>query len=111
MKKQIQTEGRVMLYELRNDRTESRVKRLGYEVAILSETSKVQESWQYESTELRWAREGYKTLIDAQARGVLDARTRWKPYKANSCLLLSPRIVRAAEADGPQRKTIADQPV
>ena len=108
MKKQIQSEGRVVLYELRNDRTESRVKRLGYEVAIFSETGKVQESWQYEAAELRCAKVGYKTLIDAQARGALDNRLRWKPYKPNCRVPHSPGIVRAAEADGPQRKTIAE---
>ena len=108
MKKQIQTEARVVLYELRNDKTDSRVKCLGYEVAILSETGKVQESWQYESTELRWAREGYKTLIDTQARRALDDRSRLKPYKPNCRVPRSPGIVRAAAADGRQRETIAE---
>ena len=56
MKKQIQTEGRVVLYD---DKADSRVKCLGYELAILSETGKVKESWQYEATELSWAKAGY----------------------------------------------------
>jgi hypothetical protein len=103
MKKTIQTEGRVVPYELRNDRPDSLVKCLGYEVTILSEKGKAEKSWTYEGTELRWAREGYKTLIDAQARGMLDARAQWKPYKADSRLADGSRIVRKPSPDGPER--------
>jgi hypothetical protein len=83
MKKAIETERRIVLYEVRNDQAQSRKKCLGYELAILTEKGKVEKSWAYEASELFWAREGCRTLIDAQARGVLSNRTRWKPYSAH----------------------------
>ena len=113
MKKAIQTEGRVVLYELRNDRADSRVKCLGYELAILTETGKVKQSWNYETTELRWAQAGLTTLADAQNRNVLEQRNRWRPYRGTAyngiCSLPhGPTIVRECSSDGPQRKTIAE---
>jgi hypothetical protein len=81
MKRLIQSEGPIVLYQLRNDRAQSRVKCLGYELAVLTEKGKVEKSWAYETSELRWAQKGYKTLTDAQARGVLEQRNRWRPYR------------------------------
>ena len=86
------------------------MKCLGYEVAILSETGKVQESWQYEATELHWAKAGYKTLIGAQARGALDNRSGWKPYKPNCRVPHTPGTVRAAEVDGHSEKPLRKLP-
>jgi hypothetical protein len=80
MKKQIQSKGKIVLYELCNDRVE---RCMGYELALLTDKGKVETSWAYEARELRWALEGYKTLLDAQARGVLSQGDKWKPYQGS----------------------------
>jgi hypothetical protein len=84
MKKQIQSKGKIVLYELCNDRADSRKKCLALELVLLTDNGKVEKSWAYEVRELRWALEGYKTLLDAQARGVLNQRDKWKPYQGDS---------------------------
>lgn len=72
----------VVLYELRNSTSRSRKICLGYLLVILSpSTSRFEHQWQYETYEERWARAGFQTLVDAQARQKLDDRRQWKPYK------------------------------
>lgn len=54
-----------------------------FKTAILSKNGMVEQSWDYQTSELRWAWQGFCTLVDAQKRGVLGERAKWKPYNAD----------------------------
>ena len=97
----LKREGRMVLYRLLNANANSRVRNLGYELTITAtESGKIERSWFYETSELRWSEEGWKTLTDAQTRNVLGSRSAWKPYNARSRSTSGPAIVRKASADG-----------
>jgi hypothetical protein len=67
---------RIVLYQLVNASSESKKRCLGYELGITrTESGKIERSWLYEASELRWARHGFQTLVDAQQRDVLVDRS------------------------------------
>jgi hypothetical protein len=70
--------GSVKLYEVRNDNGSSRKVITGYLLVI---TGKTEKSWQYGASEEFWACRGFDTLKDADNRGVLNDRSKWKPYQ------------------------------
>ena len=80
VKQAIIEQGNVIMYRLVNDREDSKVKNLGIQLAILDGKGKPQKSWQYEMTETNRAEAGFKTLVDAQERGVLADRAKWRIY-------------------------------
>lgn len=80
VKQAIREQGNVVMYRLVNDRLDSKVKTLGIQLAILDGKGKPQKSWHYEMSELRRAESGFQTLVDAQERGVLSDRAKWRIY-------------------------------
>jgi hypothetical protein len=77
--------GRIVFYRLVNVGDGSRKRCLGYELAITqTETGKINRSWFYDASELRWAKHGFRALIDAQSRQVLNRRERWKAYSGRA---------------------------
>ncbi len=76
---------RVIVFRLRPCGEGSRKTCAGYELAILDPASgKAKRTWFYGTDEERWVRAGFETLIDAQARQVLDDRKSWRAYDALS---------------------------
>ena len=69
------------------------------EIAITSQSGKIEHFWLYEARELRWALAGFETLVDAQARNVLSQRSAWRPYDARSHAPTCPRIESLALGD------------
>jgi hypothetical protein len=98
-KKELRRRSRVVLYQLLNATVASRKHCLGYELAITSQSGRIERPCSYEAQELRWALAGFETLVDAQARNVLSQRSAWKPYDARSRVAACPRIESSALGD------------
>jgi hypothetical protein len=91
MRQVLHEEGKVVLYRRQSDEAESQIQCRGYELAIM-EGPRISRSWLYESREQRWAHQGLKALLDAQARNVLGQPTKWRPYNGIPCHLEAPTI-------------------
>jgi hypothetical protein len=98
-KRELKRKGRVVLYQFRNESGTSRKQCLGYQLAITSQSGKIEHFWLYEARELHWALAGFETLVNAQARNVLGQRSAWRPYDARSHTAACPRIESLALGD------------
>jgi hypothetical protein len=98
-KKGLRRTNRVVLYQLLNGNADSRKQCLGYQLAITSQSGKIEHFWLYEARELHWALAAFETLVDAQARNVLSQRSAWRPYDARFHAAACPRIESLALGD------------
>ena len=57
-----------------------------------SERGRILQSWRYGNDERLWANEGFKTVTDAQYRGILAHRGQWRPYNGRRRATFSPGI-------------------
>jgi hypothetical protein len=98
MKQPVKEQGRIVLYQLLNDRETSRTKSLGYELAILAENGKLQESWNYETVNCAGPWKGSKRLRLLKSVRVWVGASGGSRNKGSCALTIDPAIELEARA-------------